>query len=69
MRQKHQRWFLAFDPDHDRQPIPFSPTHGQCLQVGRDCCRNPRRKGTFSSSYKGDILTDSRHFAKKIDKS
>jgi hypothetical protein len=30
-------WFLAFDPDHDRHPIPFSPTLCQCLHVGRDC--------------------------------
>jgi len=43
-------WFLAFDPDHDRHPIPFSPTHGQGLHVGRDGCRNPGRKGTFSGS-------------------
>jgi hypothetical protein len=59
-------WVLAFDPDHDRHPIPFSPTPGQCLQVGRDGCRNPGRKGKFSWS-RG--VEESRHFVKKyVDK-
>jgi hypothetical protein len=46
----HLAQLFAFDSRHDRHPLPFFPTHCQCLQVGQDGDRHPAPIGTFSLS-------------------
>ena len=48
VRRLHQRQLLAFDPDHNRHPIPFLPVHGQCLHVMAGLLPQPRPKGDIS---------------------
>ena len=39
---------LAFDPDHNRHPIPFVPAHRQCLHVMLGLLTQPGHKGDIS---------------------